>query len=240
MAKPDAARTMTGQFVTLSCSNCGRQLDVYDGMDQFACGYCGTDVVVQRHGRRQVLARAGTRKVPAAKISPKPGEMRADEGKQKVIKPREARPDDKFRRAKWGFGIGGGLLLIGFVVSKTVKKLKPAPVRDVALPPALVSRVETLRSVLAEVSPMTREQWLNRLRRDLNPEKEVLWWERVAECFMTFTAKRTLSPNQKQSAFKVIFGLCSGLTEQDLLGDVAKLPKSDLTELATTVRLLAK
>ena len=228
---------MTDHFIKLSCSNCGGGLDVYDDMDRFACGFCGAKMVVQRRGGAVVLALAeaihkvqiGTDET-AAELAL----LRLTEEKQKLVKRREAQLDEKFRRTKWGFGIGGALLLIGLVASKTVKNLKPNPTRRTDLPPGLVSRVETLRSVLAEVCPMTSQQWLESLRLDLNPEKEVLWWERVARCFTAFVTKRTLSSDQRQAVFKIIFGLCSGMREQDLAADLAKLSESDLIELATT------
>ncbi|MGE5569297.1 MAG: hypothetical protein ACM3S5_09705 [Rhodospirillales bacterium] len=41
---------MSDHFVPLNCSNCGAKLDIYDDMDHFACGYCGTQLVVRRRG----------------------------------------------------------------------------------------------------------------------------------------------------------------------------------------------
>ncbi len=37
-------------FVNLNCGNCGAKLDVYDDMDRFSCGFCGTELVAQRRG----------------------------------------------------------------------------------------------------------------------------------------------------------------------------------------------
>lgn len=41
---------MTEMFVALKCQNCGGSLEVYDDMNRFACGYCGTEMIVQRRG----------------------------------------------------------------------------------------------------------------------------------------------------------------------------------------------
>jgi len=209
-------------------------------MDRFACGSCGAKMVVQRRGGTVALVQDASYKLKigtddnAAQLAL----ARLAEEQQKFTKPGDARADEKFNRTKWGFGIGGALLLAGIVASSTVKKLKRRPLRRAELPPRLASRVENLRSVLADVYPMTREQWLDSLRRDLNPEKEVLWWERVAGCFKAFVAKRSFSADQKQAVFKIIFGLSSGMREQDLASDLAKLPESEMTDLARTVRSL--
>ena len=41
---------MTDHFINLNCANCGAKVDVYDDLDRFACGYCGTESMVQRRG----------------------------------------------------------------------------------------------------------------------------------------------------------------------------------------------
>jgi DNA-directed RNA polymerase subunit RPC12/RpoP len=43
---------MTPHFINLNCTNCGAKLDVHDDddMERFACGYCGTEIIVQRRG----------------------------------------------------------------------------------------------------------------------------------------------------------------------------------------------
>ena len=41
---------MEDRFIKLNCANCGAKLEVYDDMERFACGYCGTEMLVQRRG----------------------------------------------------------------------------------------------------------------------------------------------------------------------------------------------
>ncbi len=41
---------MADHFINLNCANCGAKLEIYDDMDHFACGYCGTEMLVQRRG----------------------------------------------------------------------------------------------------------------------------------------------------------------------------------------------
>lgn len=36
--------------ITLSCPNCGANLNITSDMETFACGYCGSRQIVQRHG----------------------------------------------------------------------------------------------------------------------------------------------------------------------------------------------
>ena len=41
---------MTG-LVTLTCSSCGARLQITDGIERFACAYCGTEHMVNLTGR---------------------------------------------------------------------------------------------------------------------------------------------------------------------------------------------
>lgn len=41
---------MADNFINLSCANCGGKLNIYDDMERFACGYCGSEMLVQRRG----------------------------------------------------------------------------------------------------------------------------------------------------------------------------------------------
>jgi hypothetical protein len=68
-------------------------------------------------------------------------------------------------------------------------------------------------------------------QRDQHPEREVVWWERVAHCYTEFTAKSNFPLEQKQAAFKVIFGLFGGLEAKDVVADAAALPEPLIDEL---------
>ena len=92
-------------------------------------------------------------------------------------------------------------------------------------------RIEAIRAAVAEVCPISAEQWLDGFQRDQHPEREVVWWERVARCYKDFTAKQIFPSEQKQAAFKVIFGLFGGLEAKDVVADAAVLSESRIDEL---------
>jgi ribosomal protein S27E len=41
---------MSERFIPLRCQSCGGKLDIYDDMERFACGHCGTEMIVLRRG----------------------------------------------------------------------------------------------------------------------------------------------------------------------------------------------
>jgi hypothetical protein len=116
--------------------------------------------------------------------------------------------------------------------------MRPGPIRRAQLSPELVLRINTVRAAVAEVCTLTDAEWRDAFQRDANPERELLWWERVARCYVALLAGQTFSLDQLQSAFKVIFGLFSGLEPAQLQADLAKLPESAMDDLAAIVRQL--
>jgi hypothetical protein len=120
--------------------------------------------------------------------------------------------------------------------SRNPDDLRSGPVRQGMLPPELVHRVETICSVLADVFPMSAIEWIDNLQRDLVPEHEVLWWERVAGCYVEFTAKAEPTLDERKVAFKIIFTVFSGVTGKDLNREVTILSEPAKTELAVILR----
>jgi ribosomal protein S27E len=114
---------MTEHFIKLSCANCGRELEVYDDVEQFACGNCGAAMQVQRRGGTivlRVLSGAGE----AVQIGGQPtaaelslGRLRDEAGN--LAKRREDMQNERIARRKWGYGTGVALLLIGFFVERS-------------------------------------------------------------------------------------------------------------------------
>ena len=118
------------------------------------------------------------------------------------------------------------------------KDLKPGPIRHAELSAELIQRIDSVRVALEEVCDLTEAEWLDAFQRDVNPDHELMWWERVARCYVALIEARTFSPNQRQAAFNIIFGLFSGLEASQLHAELAKLPESVMDDLALIVRHL--
>jgi DNA-directed RNA polymerase subunit RPC12/RpoP len=108
---------MTDHFIKLSCENCGSGLDIYDDTDQFACGYCGSQMAVQRRGGTVVLklVTENTPKEPAADVNL----LRLKEEAENLSNRHAAMLNDGVEARKRGFIIGFSLILVGFVVVRT-------------------------------------------------------------------------------------------------------------------------
>ena len=103
---------MTDHFVSLSCLNCGQQLDVYDDMERFFCGKCGAGALVERRGGTVVLKPLE----PVSAEAPPRDHHRPDI--QSLSRKREEILTQRTLEKKQGFGIGASLLLAGLFLVK--------------------------------------------------------------------------------------------------------------------------
>jgi ribosomal protein S27AE len=114
---------VTDHFVKLKCENCGSGFDVYDDMDRFACGYCGTEMAVQRRGGTIVLHTVADAVRKTQVMADNPSReltlVHLKEEADTVSKRCEAMLSDRAEQKKRGFIIGASLLLVGFVVVRT-------------------------------------------------------------------------------------------------------------------------
>ena len=98
------------------------------------------------------------------------------------------------------------------------KDLKPGPIRHQQLPPTLIARINSVRLALDEVYPQSMAEWLDGFQRDAHPEQEVIWWERLASCYVGYCSRKELNPEQKQAAFNVICKLGLGARRRSCYG----------------------
>lgn len=114
---------MTEHFVDLSCPNCGQALQIYDDMEQFACGHCGCAMAAQRRGGtvslQIVSGDTGTARTVSGPGVPAPALERLKDEAANLSKQRDALLNGTTERNKWGYSIGGALLLIGFFVTRS-------------------------------------------------------------------------------------------------------------------------
>jgi DNA-directed RNA polymerase subunit RPC12/RpoP len=120
---------MAEHFINLNCANCGAKLDVYEDMERFACGYCGTQLFVQRRGGTVALkavtdaikkVQIGTDKTAAELALARLGHesIALSEELKKLA---DAKSADAEGRTKAGFlsvifaGMGALLLFMGFL-----------------------------------------------------------------------------------------------------------------------------
>ena len=92
------------------------------------------------------------------------------------------------------------------------------------MPDDLIRRIRLIRAALIKPYPQTMEFWIDGFKRDMQPEKEIEFWEHVAACYLEYTAISELTQEQHNAAFKFIVGQLMGI-KVDCMG---KLPQDSL------------
>ena len=105
-----------------------------------------------------------------------------------------------------------------------IPQLKPGPIRRDQLSLSLIDRINYLRQILDEVYPQPMEEWLDGFQRDAHPESEILWWERLSECYLGYTLAKDLSLEQKRAVFKILLALGMGSDLRALSAELGCLP----------------
>jgi hypothetical protein len=105
-----------------------------------------------------------------------------------------------------------------------ISQLKRSPIRHEKLSRSLTARINYLQQALEEVYSQPIEKWLDEFQRDMNPESEVVWWERLTRCYVAYTEPKDLSHKQKQAAFKILFTLGMGNHLKGVSAELECLP----------------
>jgi DNA-directed RNA polymerase subunit RPC12/RpoP len=114
---------MLAHFISSNCANCGGNLEVYDDMEQFACGHCGTEIAVKPRGGTIVL-QVMTRDIRKVQIDNNKATAELDlirlrEELQALSKRRDVKLNEGINWKKRGYMIGVALLLVGFFVTRS-------------------------------------------------------------------------------------------------------------------------
>lgn len=84
------------------------------------------------------------------------------------------------------------------------RTLKPGSIRHESLPESMIQRVKIVHHDLAEVDASSLEEWIGDFKRDAHPEKELLIWEKIRRIYVSYTATRKFSLEEKKEIFRVI------------------------------------
>lgn len=84
------------------------------------------------------------------------------------------------------------------------------PIRHPELRPELVNRIRVLREALLDVYPHSLTFWIDGFRRDLIPESELRFWEKIAAC-MSDTRRWISDPSELLEAFRLFLAMSMGI-----------------------------
>ncbi len=81
---------------------------------------------------------------------------------------------------------------------------RPGPVQHETLTAAQLERIRELRQTFKDVDSSSLEKWIDDFRRDADPDREIVIWERMAQAYRTYSSHRQLSQAAKADLFGVL------------------------------------
>jgi hypothetical protein len=84
------------------------------------------------------------------------------------------------------------------------------PIQHETLTAAQFERIRELRQTFRDVDSSSLEKWIDDFRRDADPDREIVIWERMAQAYRTYSSHRPLSRAAKADLFGVLLMRSSG------------------------------
>ena len=97
-----------------------------------------------------------------------------------------------------------------------ISDIDKGPIRHPVLPESFIKRVKAYWQVLTEVEPSILQDAIHDFKYDLNPEKELIIWERIASTYQSYLSHNpTTDLATKKDVFAVLLGASMGTEEWD-------------------------
>jgi hypothetical protein len=108
------------------------------------------------------------------------------------------------------------------------KSIQPGPIQRDALSDDQMARIRSLQATFVEVDGQPVEQWVDNFKRDADPDKELLVWERMAKAYRGYCEGKKLSAAARKDVYRVVL-LRSMASEKEVLERVklAELSRED-------------
>ncbi len=94
--------------------------------------------------------------------------------------------------------------------------LKPNAIQHEQLTEERLRRIKKLHETFAEVDKSSLETWMDNFKRDMNPDKEIAAWERIARAYSNYTSKKDLPLEVKDDAFRTLL-MCSMSSSEETI-----------------------
>ena len=99
------------------------------------------------------------------------------------------------------------------------KDIHQGSVKRDSLTDEQIERIKALQQIFFEVDGQTIDQWFDSFKRDLNPDRELEIWERMAKAYTAYCHSRELSLDEKKEAYKIVL-LRSMASPEDVLARI--------------------
>jgi len=114
-------------------------------------------------------------------------------------------------------------------------KVRSGPKRREKLPERDILRIAVLHGTFLDIFHDTLEDWIESFCHDLNYEREIRVWERMASCYLRCVSGHHFKHNVNQRILGVLLSMFSGATGEELQKAFSGLPRVVAKRLYTVV-----
>jgi hypothetical protein len=113
-----------------------------------------------------------------------------------------------------------------------ISDIEPNPfIRHASLPNELIERIKKFKGLLGDVENATLEETIDSFKRDMNPEREIRIWERIASVYNAYISEKSITDlATRKEVFSVILRLSMGMRLEDFK-DIKILNKEQLEDI---------
>jgi len=88
-------------------------------------------------------------------------------------------------------------------------------IRRETLPETLMARITAIHEILRDVKNGTLEEMMEDFRRDPDPDREILLWEKIASAYVDYTTSYELPNEARREVLSVLLIASMGGTVED-------------------------
>jgi TIR domain len=111
-------------------------------------------------------------------------------------------------------------------------QLVSGPVRHKVLPKGAITRSRIIVQVLGRCGGVSLEQFIENLRRDAHPFRELEIWEEMTATYLDFVQNRQLSEGAQREVFDILLACSMGRMNERVLERLRHVTENDAYDLA--------
>lgn len=96
-----------------------------------------------------------------------------------------------------------------------ITDIRRSPIRRDSLPEALLSRITAIHEILRDVKNGTLEEMIEDFRRDADPDREIIIWEKIASAYVDYTTSYELPNEARREVLSVLLIASMGGSLED-------------------------
>jgi len=119
------------------------------------------------------------------------------------------------------------------VTPEELATFKVGPIRHDRFSASFIARIRLIRAAIWEVYPHSMKFWLDGFKRDFSPNKEIMWWEHIASCYLEYVTIEDVRPEYRNDVLSVFFAIANEIGSEGMEKHLEALPEDAYDKMKT-------